>query len=107
MRKKTTSRARKQDQDKASSCEKKGLIATDKSSRRSAGTESALDNRSHRTPLTFLMPPCHVLPGAAGSDAISSCSQDCHCLLPTNCYRSFSNDPWPRFTGASAAMIPG
>jgi hypothetical protein len=49
MRKKTFSRARKQD--KASSCEEQGLIAKDKTSRRSAGTKSVLDNRSHRTPL--------------------------------------------------------
>jgi hypothetical protein len=67
MRKKTTSRARKQDQDKASSCEKKGLIATDKSSRRSAGTESALDNRS---PNAAWRPQPNVVPGRLARDVV-------------------------------------
>jgi hypothetical protein len=49
MRKKTVPRTRKQN--KASSCGKeKGLIANDKTCAQSAGTESILDNRSHRTP---------------------------------------------------------
>jgi hypothetical protein len=49
MRKKTVPRTRKQN--KASSCGKqKGLIANDQKRRQSAGTESILDNRSHRTP---------------------------------------------------------
>ena len=47
MRKKTAPRTRKQNN--ASSCAKMGLIANDKPSRQSAGTESIVDNRSHRT----------------------------------------------------------
>jgi hypothetical protein len=48
MRKKTTSRARKQD--KASSSGKsKGLTAKNSTPRQSAGTKSALASRSHRT----------------------------------------------------------
>jgi hypothetical protein len=50
MRKKTVPRARKQNN--ASSCDDKGLITKHKTSRRSAETESVLDNRSHRTPLS-------------------------------------------------------
>jgi hypothetical protein len=49
MRKKTVPRTRKQN--KASSCGyAKGLIANDTTCAPSAGTESILDNRSHRTP---------------------------------------------------------
>jgi hypothetical protein len=49
MRKKTVPRIRKQN--KASSCgNSKGLIANDQPCAQSAGTESVLDNRSHRTP---------------------------------------------------------
>jgi hypothetical protein len=48
MRKKTVPRTRK---NKASSSGKqKGLIAKDTNRRQSAGTKSALDDRSHRTP---------------------------------------------------------
>jgi hypothetical protein len=48
MRKKTVPRTRKQN--KASSCGKpKGLIANDTTCAQSAGTESVVDNRSHRT----------------------------------------------------------
>jgi hypothetical protein len=50
MRKTTVPRNPKQN--KATSCEKQGLIAKNKTSRRSAGTESVLDNRSHRTPMS-------------------------------------------------------
>jgi hypothetical protein len=48
MRKKTTPLDRKNNM--ASSCEKTGLIANNKTDRRSVGTKSVLDNRSHRTP---------------------------------------------------------
>jgi hypothetical protein len=49
MRKKTVPRTRKQNK-ASSSAKSKGLIANDRKSRQSAGTESILDNRSHRTP---------------------------------------------------------
>ena len=50
MRKKKTA-PRTQTHQKASSSQKKGLIATEKNATQSAKTKSALDNLSHRTDL--------------------------------------------------------
>jgi hypothetical protein len=54
MRKKTEAQTRKRN--KASSCEQSGLIAKNKKRRQSAGAESVLDNRSHRTFWAFTTP---------------------------------------------------
>jgi hypothetical protein len=68
MRKKTTPRDRKKNT--ASSCEKTGLIANNKTNRRSVGTESVLDNRSH----SYIT---HVFRGGAARLATAGGESEC------------------------------
>jgi len=68
MRKKTAPRSRKPNQ--ASASGKKGLIANDHNRRHSAGTQSAIDNHSHRTFNGLRRPGAHRQVSAGLSDAL-------------------------------------